>query len=761
MTNSQNDRKNSAAYLVLLTGRVQGVGMRPYIYRRAKSLGLCGYVYNRPDGVIIHIEGNQETLECFLNDIARGSPQAASIKNIVSQPTEIKAYSTFEIQASRESTELITEICPDIAVCPECLAEFKESGRRSHYPFINCTNCGPRFTLVRDFPYDRINTTMHEFQMCPECQTEYEDPADRRFHAQPTSCPNCGPVYKYIKHGYSDQEGFVSKAASDIDQGKIIVIKGLGGYNLACNANNVKAVSELRFRKNREKKPFAIMFRSIDDIISIANIDESEIKTLLSWQRPIVILNMKENSVIAKELTSGLNTIGAFLPYLPLHYLLFEKIQTSAIVVTSCNESEVPIMINDLEAIDKFSDVSGGLLSNNRIIARRNDDSVVRIIHSEPRLMRRARGYVPSPIDLDFDADGILACGAELSNCFCIGKRRQAILSQHIGDLKNAETYAFYCENIKGFSDLYRFNASTIACDLHPEYLSTKFGSNLKLPIIQTQHHHAHIAACMAEYKINEPVIGVSFDGTGYGLDGNIWGSEVFEATLTDFKRISHFEYAPIPGGDLATKETWRSALSYLYLTFADDWKRLEIPFLKQIDLNKAGKLSEAIDKKINSPLCCSAGRLFDAIAAILCICLESDYHAEAPLLLENYLDDEFSGSYSFQGFEDISFRPLIREIVTDIIIKTPINQIVTQFHNTIAAAALYQINLARRNNPLLKIVISGGTFQNKYLTEKVIHLLTKNGLEVFLSREVPCNDGGIALGQLAIAANKMKNRCV
>jgi len=736
---------------------VQGVGMRPFVYRCAKKYGLKGFVFNLPKGVDIHVEGDTISVEAFLLELSENPPLASFIKNTTIHTTSFKGYKNFEILRSHDSQGLITEICPDIAICSECLSELDGSSRRTHYPFINCTHCGPRFTLVNDFPYDRVNTTMNEFEMCPDCRKEYDNPANRRFHAQPTSCCNCGPTYKYIDHGREiiDNELLIKKAAADIDKGKIIAIKGLGGYNLACDAKNSISVHKLRIFKAREKKPFAVMFRSIDEIQLISNISEEEKTTLLSWQRPIVILNLKDKINSFPSLTSGLNTIGAFLPYLPVHYLLFKHLKTKAIILTSGNESDTPILINDDEALNVFNSISGGILANNRKIEHRNDDSVVRIINNEPRLMRRARGYVPAPVDLSFEAEGILATGAELSNCFCIGKGHQAILSQHIGDLKNAETYSFFCENLKKFSELYRFNPHTVVCDLHPDYLSTHFAEESGLPIVQVQHHHAHIAACIAEYKLNEPVIGISYDGTGYGTDRNIWGSELLIADLIDFKRISHFEYVPIPGGDLATKETWRSAVSYLYKTFGKGWNKKDIPFLKIINLSKANKLTEAIDKKINSPLCCSAGRLFDAVAALTGICTESNYHAEAPLLLENYLDENFEASYPFTGDEIISFLPVINAMVIDIQNKKPIHQIVTQFHNTIAEVAFRQINFAIEKNPLKKVVLTGGTFQNKYLTEKLIHLLKKRELEIILPREVPCNDGCIALGQLAISANK------
>ncbi|MBA7711836.1 Carbamoyltransferase HypF [subsurface metagenome] len=470
---------------------------------------------------------------------------------------------------------------------------------------------------------------------------------------------------------------------------------------------------------------------------------------------PIVILEHIRKGYLAFNCNAGLDSIGAFLPYLPLHYLLFKELETDAIVLTSGNESDIPILYQEEKALHTFKKITGGLLINNRKIARRADDSVVKVIDNKPRIMRRARGYAPEPIDLHFDTSGILAAGGELSNCFCIGKEKQAILSQHIGDLKNFETYEFFCENISEFSRLYRFKPSQIVCDLHPDYLSTRYAREANLPISQVQHHHAHITSVMAEYNLKNSVIGISYDGVGYGSDGNIWGSEVMVADYHDFKRISHFEYLPLPGGDAATKQPWRTALSYLYHALGKDIWQFNIPFFSKTDRKEAEKLIVAMDNKINSPLCCSAGRLFDAVAALLCICFESHYHAEAPLLMENYLIDDHNESYSFSGDTQISFTAMIREIILDITGNKSPGSIVTKFHNTIALAALHQVRVAYKESGIKQVILSGGTFQNKYLTEKLVHLLNQTQFEVFYPQEVPCNDGGIALGQLAIAANK------
>lgn len=751
MTNSGN-----IALHIKVKGRVQGVGFRPFIYRTAHNLKLLGYVYNQPDGVIVYIEGSEENCSLFSEILRKQAPMGAVIKSIEIAKTDIQKPESFRILPSKSSSAAITEICPDIAVCPDCLSELYSNDRRNGYPFINCTNCGPRFTIVNDFPYDRLNTTMQEFQMCETCQHEYSDPLDRRFHAQPTCCPKCGPRYTFLDHGktLTNFSLILQALGAQINNGRVLALKGLGGYNLACDATEQTAVSEIRRFKNREKKPFAVMFQSIDTLRKYAHIGTNEADLLQSWRRPIVVLNTTLENHLAEGITAGLNTVGAFLPYLPLHYLLFDELETDALVLTSGNESDVPILYTEEQAINVFKSLSGGILTNNRKIARRADDSVVRLMDSSLCIMRRSRGYAPDPVDLNFNADGILATGAELSNCFCIGKEKQAILSQHIGDLKNADTFDFFRENIREYSRIYKFNPKRVACDMHPDYLSTLYARELDMEITEVQHHHAHIAAVMAEFGLTDQVIGLSYDGTGYGTDGHIWGSELMVVDLKSFQRINHFEYLPSPGGDSVTKEPWRSALAYLYHVFGNDWKSVDIPYINSINFDKAEKLITAMDKGINSPLCCSAGRLFDAIAALLTLCIESNYHAEAPMRLEDIVDGKFQESYSFQIGSVVSFNKMIHEITDDITDRRSAPEISTKFHNTIALVAFTQIKTLSEQTSIRKVIITGGTFQNRYLTEKLLHLLRQTDFEVYYPREIPCNDGGIALGQLAIAAH-------
>lgn len=740
-----------------IKGRVQGVGFRPFVYRLAAKHSLKGSVYNQPDGVIIRIEGENTKCQNFIHDLSSKSPKAAIIKDIKQQYITPRNNARFTILPSKKTSDIITEICPDIAVCDDCLDELQNSSRRKGYPFINCTNCGPRFTLIRDYPYDRANTSMNEFDMCQECSAEYQDLADRRFHAQPISCFNCGPEYElhWKKNCHTNFEKILQLTADNINSGKVVAIKGLGGYNLVCDATNENAVNEIRKFKKREKKPFAVMFSSLESLKSICSVTSSESEALTSWRKPIVVIDNHYNGTIAAGVSSGLNSLGAFLPYIPLHYLIFHAINTEALVVTSGNESDVPILYRNSDALKYFAEISGGILINNRPIERRADDSVIRVIDDKPQLMRRSRGYVPAPVDMNFSVDGILAAGAELSNAFCLGKHNQAIFSQHIGDLKNVETYEFYCENVDNFSRMYRFSPQQIVCDLHPDYLSTKYANESGLPVTLVQHHHAHIASVMAEFGIEEKVLGLAFDGTGYGTDGQIWGSELLITDYNSFQRESQFEYIPMPGGDRVTKEPWRTALAYLYNTFGNRWSAMETPLLKLIDMDKAEQLLEVIDKKINCPLSCSAGRLFDAVSAILGICTESNYHAEAPLLLENYLESGIDGAYSFGKNSIISFSPMIREIAADLQVKKSLHEIVTKFHNTVANAALFQVMRSADKSEIKKVVLSGGTFQNKYLTEKLLLLLRQNEFEVYLPCDISCNDGGIALGQLAVAAHK------
>jgi hydrogenase maturation protein HypF len=536
-----------------------------------------------------------------------------------------------------------------------------------------------------------------------------------------------------------------------IASGKIIPVKGTGGFHLMCDALNESAVSRLRKSKKREGKPFAVMFKDVDTLRQFAEVSEEEERALVSWRRPVVIL--KTLRPLAKGISMGLDTLGAFLPYMPLHHMLFINAERNALVLTSGNLSEEPIIIDNHEAIKVLSPVTDAVITYNRDIYNRTDDSVVRVIAGKERVQRRSRGYVPAPVKLDFDVDGILASGAELANCFCIGKGSRAYLSQHIGDLKNYETFEFYTETIARFQQLFRIKPRRIAVDMHPDYFSSRYGKALGIEITQVQHHHAHIASCMAENGVDEPVIGLAFDGTGYGTDGNTWGSEFLVCDFAQFTRHGHFAYMPMPGGDRAPEEPWRMGLALLYQAYGKAMTDLNLPLFGQVDEKKINLVAEAIDKKINCPLTSGAGRLFDAVAAISGVCVNALFHAEAPMKLESVIDPAVSGFYPFNLDIDISFLPAIRKICEDVKTGAGAAIIAAKFHNTIAEASLQLVKKIHTETGIRKVVLSGGTFQNKYLLETLENKLANDNFTVFTHSRVPCNDGGIALGQLAVAA--------
>lgn len=631
---------------------------------------------------------------------------------------------------------------------------------RLDYPFVNCTNCGPRFTIIDGLPYDRPMTAMKVFSMCERCTSEYNDVFDRRFHAQPVACNKCGPQYSLVapELSLSGTGPVINEIADRIMSGRSVAVKGMGGYHLICDALNDTAVSELRKNKNRDNKPFAVMFRNIAEIKMFCHVSDLEEKELISWRRPIVILRQKIS--LARSVNSGLETIGAVLPFMPFHYLLFRKIQTPAIVLTSGNLSEEPLIKDDAEAVRRLLPVAGAVVSYNREIYNRADDSVIRIASGKSSLIRRSRGYVPEPVDLATDADGILALGAEQKNSFCIGKKHQALMSQYIGDLKNMPVIEFFTEAIERFCHIFRFRPEYLACDLHPSYFSTvyarKLSGKLNLPLVQVQHHHAHIVSCMAEYGLDEKVIGVSFDGTGYGPDGNIWGSEFFLADTLNYRRITHFEYIPMPGGDKAAEEPWRMAYSYLCRYFGDERDYKELPAFRSVERREMELVEEMLRKNINCPLTSGAGRLFDAVSALTGLCSRSTFDSEAPMRLESAIQTETDEFYPFEINEVISFRSTFSAILNDLK-SNDISSVSAKFHNTVARIILSTSGMIRKAESVNKVVLSGGVFQNKYLLEKTFNLLTSDGFEVFTNHLVPANDGGIALGQLVVASKKFK----
>jgi hydrogenase maturation protein HypF len=742
---------------IQVRGLVQGVGFRPFVYRSARKHFISGWVRNSQEGVLIEATGTSENLELFTSDLKNNYPPVARILDLQITDSGVSYDNGFEIILS-ENTESgceITQIGPDIAVCPDCLEDMKVQKHRIEYPFINCTNCGPRFSIIRDLPYDRQKTTMDAFKMCPVCKAEYDDPSDRRFHAQPVACLSCGPHYRFVSKNRNSEipPEVLTLTAEFINMGKSVAIKGIGGFFIACDAGNERSVKKLRKRKRREGKPFAVMFRDIEAIRQFCFLSNDEKEILDSWHRPIVILHSRK--LLPESVSNGLSTIGALLPYMPFHYLLFDKLQTSAIIFTSGNLSDEPILISDEEAIDKLSVLSDAIVTYNREIYNRTDDSVVRVIAQTPRLFRRSRGFAPNPVLMTSDVDGILAVGPELKNTFCLGKGKQAILSQHIGDLKDYETYTFFERNIAQLQKMFRIRPELVACDLHPQYLSSKYAADSGLPVEQVQHHHAHIASAMAENKLDEKVIGISWDGTGLGDDGNIWGSEFLTCDLTGYERHLHFDYVALPGGDLAIQEPWRIAVSYLYKFFERDFLDYGLPFLKNINPDQTDNLFKAIDNHINCPLSCGAGRLFDAVSVLTGLCIRPSFEAEAPMRLEDAASDHITASYPYIMSEVIDFSEMFYNIIQDLAQKTDPGIISARFHNTLTEIIVSGAERISRSTGIRKVVLSGGTFQNRYLLTRTENLLASRGLEVFCNCSVPCNDGGISLGQLAVAAKR------
>lgn len=732
---------------------MQGVGFRPFVYRLALQHRLNGWVVNRTDGVTVKVEGMAANMPSFIEDLRYKAPVVSQIDEITVDQDIPEGLNGFYILASQDMSNETSEISPDIAVCDDCLSDMKTQDHRINYPFINCTNCGPRFSIIMDFPYDRAKTTMAKFEMCPDCREEYNDVTDRRFHAQPVACHNCGPVYTLYKSSETIEGTgkIVAETVRIIRNGGIIALKGIGGFHLMCSAFDQNAVNRLRERKRREGKPFAVMFRDIESVKEYAELSELEELTITSWRRPVVVLDEKKS--MAHGITLGLKTIGTFLPYMPIHYLIFEKLGNSAVVLTSGNIADEPIVTSNEVAMERFSDIADAIIDYNRDIFNRTDDSVVRITGDKVRIVRRSRGYAPAPVIMPFSVDGILAAGAELSNTFCLGKANRAYLSQHIGDLKNHETLEFFEESQSRFSKMFRVNTELVVADMHPDYLSTRFAVKTGLEIVQVQHHHAHIAACMAENGVNEKVIGIAFDGTGYGTDGNIWGSEFLICDYTHFERHCHFRYMPMPGGDKSAEEPWRMGLSLLYQAYGKKLFELELPFLKSLDPELVNRIVESIEKKINCPLSSGMGRLFDGVAAITGICVHSRFHAEAPMRLESEIEKGVEDTYPFEIDGVIDFRPAITAICDDLMNGTSPGVVSARFHNTIAEASLQAVMMMRDRSGIGTVALSGGSFQNKYLAELLESKLVKNNFVVLTHSKVPCNDGGIALGQVAVGA--------
>ncbi|MDD5687290.1 MAG: carbamoyltransferase HypF [Elusimicrobia bacterium] len=772
-------------YKIIVSGRVQGVGFRPTVYRYAVQENLAGFVINTSEGVIIEVEGNKLSIKIFLGKLKNTPPIQARITKITLKKIILQYDKKFVIKKSTVDNKALLNISPDIAICDDCLHElYDKNNHRYLYPFINCTNCGPRFSIIKDIPYDRKNTTMQSFNMCKVCGNDYENPSDRRFHAQPNACWDCGPNVELVRGprslpadglvvGEVQGQGLkaIQKTIELLKKGKIVAIKGIGGFHIACDATNNDAVKKLRIRKSRPDKPFAVMMPDIKAVKKFCHVNKAEEKVLLSSERPIVLLKKRQGEVISDFVSPNNNSLGVMLPYAPLHYLLFNFqfpiSNFSALVMTSGNKQDEPICKDNKEVLKELSGICDYFLLHNRDIFNRCDDSIVQIdCKGEQRIIRRSRGYVPNPIPLASPSfsgglPDVLATGAELKNTFCLTRGSEAYISQYIGDLKDLKTYEFYKEAIENMKNLLKVNPKVIACDLHLDYLSTQYAKDLQTMnsrprtpdlgprTIFIQHHHAHIASVCAENNINEKIIGVAYDGTGYGTDNAIWGGEFLVVDGGTFERKYHLKYIKLPGGDAAANEIWRTGFSYLYSILGEKAVR----FYKN---KKITVIKNMIDKNINSPLTSSMGRLFDAVASIINLRQETTYEAQAAIELENLAVDGCKGpvkSYNYEIIGDeIDVKKMIIEIINDLKKKKSKGEISFKFHNTLAEIILDVCQKLRKETKINKVALSGGVFQNMTLLGKAIELLKNAGFSVFTNKEVPTNDGGISLGQVYVS---------
>jgi hydrogenase maturation protein HypF len=764
-----------------ITGIVQGVGFRPFVYGLAMHYGLRGWVVNTSAGVDIEVDGPTDVLGRFVSDLKTAAPPLSHIDTLSAIDTAPNGFTEFSIRHSVAREGDFQPISPDIAICDDCLREMRDpNDRRYRYPFINCTNCGPRFTIIKDIPYDRPLTTMAQFEMCPDCAAEYADPLNRRFHAQPVACPQCGPRVWLVtqeaggkRHdGIRNTRDTIEEARRLLRDGKIIAVKGLGGFHLACDATNDEAVAELRRRKGRVDKPFALMAADVESIESYGVVTPEERALLESRQRPIVLLNQRTNhptdKPISPHVAPGQMTLGFMLPYTPLHYLLFSD-QRSAVrgqplVMTSGNLSEEPIATDHEEALTRLAALADAFLLHDRDIHVRCDDSVVRVFGERELPIRRSRGYAPFPVKLPFEAKPTLAVGAELKNTFCVTRGEYAFLSHHIGDMENYETLRSFEDGVAHFERLFRIKPEVMAYDLHPNYLATRYALERAerdgIRAIGVQHHHAHIAACMAENGLSgeRPVIGVALDGTGYGTDGAIWGGEFLIADYRGFDRAAHLAYVPLPGGDAATHNVYRVALSYLRHA-GIEWTDDLAPVQAARSIERAA-IAKQIESGLNAPPTSSMGRLFDAVASMAGVRQSVNYEGQAAIEFEAMGGGVETGSWTLRvevgraadGSRIIETAPLIRSAVEDVRAGVPASIISARFHNSLAAMVCEVCVAIRDERSLNEVALSGGVWQNVTLLRKTLDLLRDEGFTVYTHRSVPPNDGGLALGQAIIA---------
>ncbi len=759
--------RQTVSQFITVTGVVQGVGFRPFVYRLARDHGLTGWVLNHSGGVDIEIEGAPEALQAFRRALRAQAPPLARIERIAVQDIAPNGHTSFEIRHSVAQEGRYQLISPDIATCADCRRELLDAtDRRYRYPFTNCTNCGPRFTIIADIPYDRPNTTMRLFAMCPACQGEYDDPLDRRFHAQPNACPVCGP-HVWLEPA-SPVQGLdqIEAAARLLQAGAILAIKGLGGFHLACDATDAAAVQMLRARKHRPHKPLAVMLATLDEVKRHCHVSAAEEALLTSPQCPIVLLARRPESTIVPQVTPGNRTLGVMLPYTPLHHVLLRDVGRP-LVMTSGNLSEEPIAQDNDEAQRRLGRLCDYFLFHNRDIYARYDDSVWHVLDLEqgevlPQPLRRARGYAPFPISLPFSVSPILATGAELKNTFCLARAEYAFLSQHIGDMENVETLEHFEATLALYRHLFRLAPEAVAHDLHPDYLATRFARRSGLRAIPIQHHHAHVAACLADNGWGwdaGAVIGVALDGTGYGEDGAIWGGEWLVGDYKGFRRAAHLEYLPLPGGEAAIRQPWRIAAAYVYALLG---AQAVSPAL--LPPAQAALFYRQVDRRINAPLTSSLGRLFDAVSALLGVCRQATYEAQAAIELEQIavtsgLDDLSSYPFGLEkvgGMWQIRLVGLFEALLGELEGGAPLPLVSLRFHSTVAQMVVDTCRRIGDESGERTVALSGGCFQNRLLTRLAVSRLREAGFRVLLHRQVPCNDGGLSLGQAVLAQAQM-----
>ena len=752
---------------ISVRGIVQGVGFRPFVYRLATDLNLKGWVCNTSEDVRIEIEGPRESIDKFCLNLKAQAPPLAHIEEIAVTHLPAVGYRDFDIRRSLVDKGKYQLISPDIATCRTCLDELLDpNDRRYRYPFTNCTNCGPRFTIIEDMPYDRPKTTMRSFAMCPRCQAEYDNPLDRRFHAQPNACPICGPRVELV-----DNRGCAVSCSDAMDAagqmlkaGEIVAIKGLGGFLLACDATSELAVKSLRHRKRRSSKPFAVMVENMEEAKRHCYISMEEEGLLSSPQSPIVLARWRQESTVSREVAPNLRYLGVMLPYTPLHHILLSDVHLP-LVMTSGNLSEEPIAKDNDEALRRLSGIADYFLIHNRDIYSRYDDSVAMVERGSSQLIRRARSYAPYPIPLKFKVRPVLGCGAHLKNTFCLTRDKHAFLSQHIGDMENIETVEHFADTVSLYERLFRIKPVAVAHDLHPDYLATRYAMEMNkggIELIPVQHHHAHVASCMADNGLQSPVIGVVFDGTGLGSDGHIWGGEFLVADYHSSRRVGHLEYLPLPGGDAATRKPYRITLAYLLALLGEEGLRQGLALMKDVDNAELAIIQRQVEKRLNSPLTSSIGRLFDAVSALLGIRGEIDYEGQAAIELEMAAykapHEGEEDSYPYSVAEDGALRiikvcDLFSTVIKDSQQGVPRSIISVKFHNTVAQMVKHMCLSIAGDAGTNKVVLSGGVFQNRLLLNKTVGLLERSNFEVYTHKQVPCNDGGISLGQAVIAS--------